>query len=304
MFRTIMFVALALLVIVIVAIGGAVWYFFHNPIATMESMSRRSLRGIGCEKKTVDAPAGAVTYFTVGTGPAVVLVHGANDQSGLWKGTIEALKDGHKVVVLDLPGHGESAPASGPLEFETLLGGMRAVIDKECPNEKVILVGNSLGGWLAMLWALENPQRTAGVVLENAGGVAIDYKGPSLLPKNRDEARTVVEAVLGPSGPPVPGYVLDDLVRRAPSSQVARLASVDVTPYLLDSKLPSVTFPVALVWGKDDGIATIEYAEHYKSLIPNATLTAIADCGHIPHNQCTPAFNEKLKEAIQAMKGK
>jgi hypothetical protein len=47
--------------------------------------------------------------------------------------------------------------------------------------------------------------------------------------------------------------VLNDLVRRAPSSQVARLATVDVNSYLLDSKLPSVTFPVALVWGKDDG---------------------------------------------------
>ena len=302
MFRTFIFVAFALLAIAIFVIGAAVWYFFHNPMATMEAMSRRSLRGIGCEKKSVDAPAGAVTYFTVGTGPAVVLVHGANDQAGLWKRTIEALKDDHKVVAIDLPGHGESEPESGPLQFETILGGMRAVIDKECPDGKVILVGNSLGGWMAMLWALDNPERTAGVVLENAGGVAIDYKGPSLLPKNRDEAQAVCEAVLGPGAPPVPSYVLNDLVRRAPSSQVARLAAVDVSPYLLDSRLPSVTFPVALVWGKDDGIATIEYAEHYRSLIPNATLTAIPDCGHIPHNQCAAAFNEKLKEAIQAMK--
>jgi pimeloyl-ACP methyl ester carboxylesterase len=231
-----------------------------------------------------------------------VLVHGANDQAGLWRRTIEALKTDHKVVALDLPGHGESAPATGPLDFETLKGGIKAVIDKECPDGKVVVVGNSLGGWLAMLWALDNPGRTAGVVLENAGGVAIDYKGPSLLPKNRDEARAVTAAVLGPSVPSVPGYVLDDLVERAPTSQVARLATVDVKPYLLDEKLRSVTFPVALVWGKDDGIATIEYAEHYKSLIPNATLTSIPDCGHIPHNQCADAFNAKLKEAIGAWK--
>ncbi len=302
MFRTIIFIAFALLAIVIFVIAGAVWYFFHNPIATMESMSRRSLRGIGCEKKTVDAPGGAVTYFTAGSGPAVVLVHGANDQAGLWRRTVESLKGDHKVVALDLPGHGESAPESGPLQFDTILGGLHAVVDRECPGERVILVGNSLGGWMAMLWALENPERTAGVVLENSGGVAVDYKGPSLLPKNRDEARAIVEAVLGPSAPPIPNYVLNDLVRRAPSSQVARLAAVDVKPYLLDDKLASVSFPVALIWGKDDGIATLAYAEHFKSLIPNATLTTIPNCGHIPHNQCAPEFNVKLREAINGMK--
>ncbi|MFA6956315.1 MAG: alpha/beta hydrolase [Thermoanaerobaculia bacterium] len=302
MARTLIFIAFALFAVVIIVLGAAIWYFYSHPMATLEALSRRGLRGIGCEKRSVDGPAGSVTYFTVGSGPAVVLVHGANDQAGLWRKTIEALKSDHKVVALDLPGHGESAPAKGPLQFETLMGGLRAVIDKECPDGKVVVVGNSLGGWLAMLWALEHPARTAGVVLENAGGVAIDYKGPSLLPKNREEAAAVTKAVLGPSSPPVPGYVLDDLVRRAPKSQVARLAGVDVKPWILDDKLTAVTFPVALVWGKDDGIATIAYAEHYQSLIPNATLTAIPRCGHIPHNQCPAAFNTKLKEAIGGWK--
>jgi pimeloyl-ACP methyl ester carboxylesterase len=302
MARTLIFIAFALFAVVIIGLGVAIWLFFNHPMATLETMSRRGLRGIGCEKKTVDGPAGRVTYFTAGSGPAVVLVHGANDQAGLWRRTIESLKSDHKVVALDLPGHGESAPASGPLQFETLMGGLRAVVDKECPDGKVVIVGNSLGGWLAMLWALEHPARTAGVVLENAGGIATDYKGPSLLPRNRAEAAAVTKAVLGPGAPPIPGYVLDDLVRRAPKSQVARLAGVDVKPWLLDDKLASVSFPVALVWGKDDGIATMEYAERFKSLIPNATLTAIPKCGHIPHNQCADAFNAKLKEAIAGWK--
>lgn len=302
MVRKLIFIAFALFAVVIITLGGAIWYFFSHPISTLEGMSRRGLRGIGCEKKTLDGPAGTVTYFTAGSGPAVVLVHGANDQAGLWLKTIEALKDDHKVVALDLPGHGDSAPASGPLQFDMLVGGIDAVIAKECPDGQVILVGNSLGGWLAMLWALDNSARTAGVVLENAGGVAVDYKGPNLLPRNREEARAITSAVLGPSAPSVPGYVLDDLVRRAPKSQIARLAKVDVNPHLLDAKLPSATFPVSLIWGKDDGIATIEYAEHYRSLIPNATLTSIPDCGHIPHNQCPAAFNEKLKEAIVGWK--
>lgn len=302
MARNLIFLAFALLALVIFGVSAALWYYFNHPIATLEAMSRRALRGVGCEKRTLEGPSGTVTYFTAGSGPAVVLIHGANDQAGLWRRTVEALKADHKVVVIDLPGHGESAPASGPLGFETLLGGLRAVIDKECPDGRVVLVGNSLGGWLAMLWALDNPGRVAGVVLENAGGVSTDYKGPSLLPKNREEARAVTAAVLGPSVPSVPGYVLDDLVRRAPTSQVARMAGVDVRPWILDSRLASVSFPVALVWGKDDGIATVEYAERFKSLIPGATLTTIPGCGHIPHNQCPSPFNEKLKAAIAEWK--
>lgn len=302
MARTFIFIAFALFAVIIIALGAAIWYFFNHPMATLEAISRRGLRGIGCEKRTVDAPSGTVTYFTAGSGPAVVLIHGANDQAGLWRKSVEALMKDHKVVALDLPGHGDSAPASGPLQFEMLMGGIRAVIDKECPDGKLVVVGNSLGGWLAMLWALDNPDRTAGVVLEDAGGVSVDYTGPSLLPRNRVEAAEVTKAVLGPNMPPLPGYVLDDLVRRAPKSQVARLAGVDVKPWLLDARLGSVNFPVALIWGKDDGVATMEYAEHYASLIPNATLTAIPNCGHIPHNQCPAAFNETLKEAIGAWK--
>ncbi len=292
---------IASIVVVVVfgsAVAAAFIYFYRNPVHVLEQLTRRSLRSAGAERKTIATPDGTLTYFTLGSGSPVVLLHGANDQAGLWNRTARVLARDHRVIVPDLPGHGESAPATGPLSFAQILGGVRAVIEKECPTGKVGLVGNSLGGWIAMLWALEHPDRVSVVVLEDAGGVSIDYKGPSLLPKTREEARTVVKAVLGPSGPPMPGYILDDLVRRAPRSQVARMAGEDVRPYLLDDKLAGVNFPVALIWGEDDGVAPLDYGRHFASMIRGAQIVAIPNCGHIPHNQCPGQFNSRLVSAL------
>ena len=89
------------------------------------------------------------TVFRGGSGPVLVLLHGAGDQAAAWSLVAPKLLAGRTLVVPDLAGHGDSAPETGPLPVETLLAGLAAVLDEAAPKEPVTIVGNSLGAWLA-----------------------------------------------------------------------------------------------------------------------------------------------------------
>src|SRR5674476_863972 len=131
--------------------------------------------------------------FSGGGGAPVVLVHGAGDQAGGWAKVAPRLAKSFAVVVVDLAGHGESAPASGSIPFATLLAGFDGAM-KEIPQGKVTLVGNSLGAWVATLWAKDHPDRVQHLVLVNGGPLLGDRPDLTLHPKNRAEADRTLAA--------------------------------------------------------------------------------------------------------------
>jgi pimeloyl-ACP methyl ester carboxylesterase len=295
-------IVLAVLILVAAAAALAFWgamRFKREPLASIEAFSRFSLRRAGAEARTVTAPSGEVRYFVAGEGSPVVLLHGANDQAGLWAKTVKPLKGSYRFIVPDLPGHGESAPDSGPLDLGMMLAAVEAVIDREAKQEPVTIVGNSMGGWVALLYAEAHPERVRELVLENSAGLsAPDYSGPSLLPKTRDEARAAFRATLVRT--PVSDAILDDFVRRAPTSPAARMSAAGFGPYLLDDRLGSIRVPVTLVWGENDGILPLPYANRLQEAIPGAELHTIPRCGHVPHGECSEEFVAILRKALDS----
>lgn len=287
-------------VVLILAVAAAfIWFiarFRSQPMATLETMSRVSLRFYGADRHEIDGPGGRLVYFTAGEGPTVVLIHGVGDQAGLWGRTVARLKDDYRFVILDLPGHGESAPSTGPLDFPMMLEAIDRVAKVESGGERVALAGNSLGGWLAALYATEHPERVRALVLENAGGLSWQYTGPSLLPKTRAEARELFNATIVRT--PIPDYIVDDFVRRVPASPAARMAGADFGRWLLDARLASLSMPVSLIWGESDKVTPLDYARKMQGAIPGSTLKTIPRCGHIPHNECPDEFAAALREAL------
>lgn len=293
-------IVLAVLILVAAAVAVAFWgamRFKREPLASLEAMSRFSLRRAGAEARTVTAPTGEVRYFVAGKGSPVVLLHGTNDQAGLWAKTVKPLKGSYLFIVPDLPGHGESAPESGPLDLGMMLAAVEAVVDREANQGPVTIVGNSMGGWIALLYAEAHPERVRALVLENSAGLsAPDYSGPSLLPKTREEARAAFAATFVRT--PIPDSILDDFVRRAPTSPAARMSPAGFVPYLLDGRLGSIRVPVTLVWGENDGILPLDYANRLKEALPEADLRTIPNCGHVPHGECSEEFVAILREAL------
>lgn len=293
-------IALALLLLLIAALGAIVYgaYRFHRePLATLEAWSRFSLGRAGAEQRTLTAPSGALRYFVAGEGRPVLLLHGANDQAGLWAKTVKPLRGQYRFIVPDLPGHGESAPATGPLDLSMMLAAVEALADREAGNEPLTIVGNSMGGWIALLYAEKHPDRVRALVLENSGGLsAPDYSGPTLLPKTRMEARAAFNATFART--PIPDSIVDDFVRRAPRSPAARMSATDFGAHLLDARLGAIRAPVTLIWGESDGILPLDYARRMKDAIPGAQLRTIPRCGHVPHGECSEEFVAILREAL------
>jgi pimeloyl-ACP methyl ester carboxylesterase len=288
--------------LLILALGGALVWYVQHPLQTLAFARRRALVGAGFERVELGSGDTRSTLFVAGRGPALVLLHGLGDQAGSWKDVAPAFTDRYRVVVADLAGHGESAPREGVLPMATLVAGAERTLSYATAEGPAIVVGNSMGAWLATLLARRQPENVARIVLVNGGALLGEPGGPSLLPKNRAEAAKLMGMLRDPSSPKLPGFVLDDIVRRSAKGPLGR-ASLDVAglfAHLLDGRLGEVATPVDLLWGAADQVVPLRYAERLLAALPAARLTRIEKCGHVPQVECPERFRGALAAILAA----
>jgi pimeloyl-ACP methyl ester carboxylesterase len=286
-------VALVLLVIVCSAI-----FFYFRPLSVLAYMSRRSLSKAGFTEQKVNTAVGPQVSLQNGSGPTLVFLHGAGDHAGTWANTAPQFASHYRVVLLDLPGHRGSAPGDGPLKMRTVIDGSYEVLAKLPPP--IILVGNSLGGWVAMLYAQHHPDRVQRLVLVDGGATRGNRPDLAKVPADREQARKMWEAVVDPGSPSLPNFVLNDVTRSLQHGPMARLmAAGDMERYLMrESELASFVVPVDLLWGESDQLVNLQYARALESGFPAARLTTLARCGHVPQNECPSAFAAALEKIL------
>jgi len=117
------------------------------------------------ERKTCQAPDGVtIVYSAAGAGePALVFIHGGLADRTFWDAQFKAFAGRHRLLALDLAGHGESGANRQKWGIPEFAADVRAVVEAEKPK-RVIIIGNSLGGPLAIEAALLLPGRALGVV--------------------------------------------------------------------------------------------------------------------------------------------
>jgi pimeloyl-ACP methyl ester carboxylesterase len=297
-------VLLALGVLIVIVIIVSVVMVWKRPLKVDAHFSRLALGKLGFEKASVATPDGRMTVWEAGSGPCMLLLHGAGDQAGSWARMAPPFVEDYRVVIPDLPGHWKSDPRSGPLGIDQVLAGVAAAMDAVCGGEQAILVGNSMGAWAAMLYAHEQPGRVARLVAVNGGAIREDNPAVNLYPQNRQEAAETMKALMGPATLPLPGFVLDDVVRWSRVGPAGRLAARladagdQIDEYLLDDRLDEVVVPVELVWGDSDGLFTLEYAQRLLDGLPRARMHPVRGCGHVPHRECPDKVIEALRAAL------
>ncbi len=293
-------IALVLVAILFLLGAAAGLVFRTRPLATLAWLSRRKLSSSGFERHVLPSSAGPQCVFSGGGGAPVVLLHGAGDQAGGWAKIAPLVSKSFSVVAVDLAGHGESAPASGPISFATLLAGFDGAM-KTLPAGRVTLVGNSLGAWVATVWAREHPDRVDHLVLVNGGPLLGDRFDITLQPKTRAEADRTFEALRDPSAPIIPNFVIDDVIRTTATGPIARIAAEgkSMPAYLLDGKLGGFDIPVDLLWGASDKLLSVDYAKRLAAQLPAARLTTIERCGHVPQVECPDRFAEALLKILK-----
>ncbi|MFC6768908.1 alpha/beta fold hydrolase [Natrinema soli] len=262
-----------------------------------------------------------IAYRRAGTsGPPVVLCHGAgiDDATVSWRHAIDALADDYRVYAIDWPEYGNS---SGDVEhtvetYVDILGGFLETL----PFERVSLAGISMGGGVALGYALDNPDRVERLVLVDSYGLgdrlssALQWKFLSQIPGMTEfgkiaastSTRSVrsVLASLVADADALPEPFVDDVreklmepgsIRAFTEFQENELSfSGRVATNFVDD-LESLSVPTLLVHGEDDPLVPLEWSERAAALIPNAELDVIEDCGHWTPRERPDRFNESLR---------
>ena len=264
---------------------------------------QRSAMARDLPRSTVEGPLGPITIFEGGEGPLLVFLHGFMDQSGGWHFALVPLLDEHRVIAIDLPGHGESAPEDGDLDLWDMVAAVDAVIAARAQGERPVIVGNSMGGWTALTWAHQHPGAAERVVLLNAAGMRHPIDRDLLIPTSRDAVRAKNTALLGPEHDmDLPGFLLDQLSDRMNTPAYQRLYdNLTDGEHYMDPWLAEHTEPVELIWGTDDGFFPLDYAQRLDAALPASRLHTLEHCGHAPQITCPDELAATLTEVL-AMK--
>lgn len=115
----------------------------------------------------LDFRKGKISYSDRGKGRAIVLIHGFLGNKSLWKAHVAALKQSFRVICIDLPGHGAS-DTFGYIHSMELMGDAVKAVLNHLKIRKVVLVGHSLGGYVALAFAEKYPDSVSGLIMMNS----------------------------------------------------------------------------------------------------------------------------------------
>jgi len=258
-----------------------------------------------------------INYLDEGTGDqAVVFVHGFPFRASMWEPQIPvAVEAGRRVVVPDLPGFGRSAVPAARSEYsidryadlvEALVGDLGL--------GKVVLVGLSMGGYVALAVARRHPDVLAGLVLADTRADPDSPEGrqarsdQQALVEERGDVTPLVDGLLtrilaeaGPRHAEV-GATLGDMMRStAPGGWIGALEAMKQRRDQTDL-LPSIAVPTLVVVGEGDALAPVDVAEAMAKAIPGARLEVVPDAGHVANLENPEVFNRVLAEFLSSLK--
>lgn len=289
---------ISILALLLLLLAAALFVFFRYPLDLIVFAQRRQLKRCGLRRHVIHAPRGPLVYWKGGSGPLTFLLHGVNDQAGSWSGAAKELVRDLTLVIPDFPGHGQSGPKRGNLTVDDVFPALDAIVAREAAGSKIRLVGNSMGGWVALYYTLEHPERVESLVLEGSGGARFAFRVESFVPKHREEAAKILRDVYGPDLPRPANFMLDQMIRRAPRMPAARIFAFDVNTHALDERLGEITAPATLVWGECDAVLPLDYGRKLQAMIPGARFEVIPRAAHIPHRTHPKAFAAAVRRAF------
>lgn len=252
-----------------------------------------------------------------GEGPPVVLIHGLASSSAMWGTTVAALRDHHRVVTVDLPGFGASAPLGAgydlPAVADAIVGAIVAAI---APQREYVLVGHSLGGAVATLVAARDGAHVTRLVLAAPAGYqrlpvgtvrALARLNQTLVDLRRRLGRDLVgrprarAIMFAPSihdtramSPADARLLLDASAgARRVGPALSAVAALDLRPVL-----QAVTAPVGVIWGRHDRLVPPAGLRGVQRARPDARVEWIDAAGHVPMLEQPQAWEAALRRLL------
>jgi pimeloyl-ACP methyl ester carboxylesterase len=246
-----------------------------------------------------------IVYYEAGKGSVVILLHGLGADSHHWAANIEPLSQNFHVIALDQIGYGKS---DKPVmrytvgNFADYLHGFLEAV--KIP--KASLVGNSLGGWVALDFTIRHPETVEKLVLVDAAG--LHPTSPLRRPKGgwtnvtpfnthwffdlMDANKQWATTDLGP-------HAFERHVKNGDSYTVASSVAEMITGREFeDKKLDKVHTPTLIIWGRDDMLIPLAMGEHFNKGIAGSQMIVIDGTGHIPMVGKPAEFNQAVQKFL------
>jgi len=246
---------------------------------------------------------GKFNYLESGEGRPIIILHGLMGNLSNFDGVFDHFSSkGYQVLMPELPIY------SLPL-IKTNVKNLATFIRDFTQFKKLenyILLGNSLGGHIALYYAKHYPENVAGIVLTGSSGLYENSMGESY-PKRGDYEYVKKKAQDVFYDPEIATKEIIDDVYESINDRNKLIRTLAIAKsairHNMSKDLPSMTMPAGLIWGKNDTVTPPEVAEEFHKLLPNSSRYWIEKCGHAPMMEHPEIFNEYLdawliKEAL------
>jgi pimeloyl-ACP methyl ester carboxylesterase len=237
-------------------------------------------------------------YVEEGSGEVLLLLHGLFGALSNWEGVVAEFSPNYRVIIPLLPIY------DMPLTKAGVPGLVQFVEDflKEIGlTEPCTLLGNSLGGHVALVYTLRNQASVSRLVLTGSSGLFEDGMGGSF-PKRGNYAYVQERVAYTFYDPNVATQELVDEVFNVTNSNAKCLRIISIARsaqrHNLSKELSKIPVPTLLVWGLNDTITPPVVAHEFNRLLPNSELRFLDHCGHAPMMERPQAFNQLLRQFL------
>jgi 3-oxoadipate enol-lactonase len=252
-----------------------------------------------------------IGYDDIGTGQPVLFIHAFPLNRTMWAPQVSALVERCRCVAADLRGFGDST-LGGEASIATYADDLASLLD-HLQIEQAVVVGCSMGGYVALAMWRQHPNRVRGLVLS-------DTKSPADSDEIRARRKTLIataneEGSLGVANVQIPSLVgkttrekqpdTYDAVHRmmAQAKPAAIVGAIEAMMTRPDSTpmLPTITVPTLIVVGDEDVPTPVKESRAMHSAIPGSLLQVITQAGHLPNVERPAAFNHVLSEFLATL---
>jgi pimeloyl-ACP methyl ester carboxylesterase len=259
------------------------------------------------EMKYMELHGDRVAYQDVGSGPeALLLIHGMAGSSETWRAVIPQLSRKYRVIAPDLLGHGQSAKPRGDYSLGAFAVWLRDLLD-ELGIAGVTIVGQSLGGGVAMQFVYQHPDYCRRLILISSGGLGPDVGWtlrllsapgaelilPAIAPRPVLTAGNKLRSWFGAAGIRSPRGEEMWSAYSSLSDAETRQAFLRTLRSVVDYRGQAVSalnrlhmageLPTMVIWGDEDRIIPVEHGHAVHEARPGSRLEVLEGVGHFPH---------------------
>jgi len=248
-----------------------------------------------------------VYYESFGSGsPAIVFLHPWTTNRYIWAGQLPIFARNHQCILVDHRGHGQSDKPADGYAIGEMAADVLAIMD-DAGVDKAVIVGNSIGGMVAMQTSLDAPGRViANLILSSGTNIGADTP-PEVAEAMQKDWRGVFSALLDSAvspkskadKPEIQAFMEGCFRTETNFTEGVFWASAadpnGVFNWNISDRLKDIKQPTLIIAGEDDGATTPAQNQFLADNIPNATIKLIKDVGHFCQLEKPAFFNAELE---------